>query len=208
MADITTGTSTAVDVTAGPYARILLLAPGQDFAPGTAEGRVGDATDQSISFAFTLTAFATDQWFNPVGGATDRVALSSTDPLAQLPAATAMVDGQADLVVRMATGGFQQFTASNLDAPAMPTSTTQVRAISSGLHLEAEVSPTAVQAGEPFTLVVSVVNDAGAVIQEVNTSVNVAVANASTGPMLVAILSGTYRVAKRPSSGSSLSASR
>jgi predicted RNA-binding protein with TRAM domain len=55
-----------------------------------------------------------------------------------------------------------------------------VRAISSGFHLEAEVSPTAVQAGEPFDLTVKVTNDAGSVIQEINSFVTVEVQNAST----------------------------
>jgi hypothetical protein len=52
--------------------------------------------------------------------------------------------------------------------------------ISSGFHLEAEVSPTTVQAGEPFNLTVKVTNDAGSVIQEINSAVTVEVQNAST----------------------------
>jgi hypothetical protein len=52
--------------------------------------------------------------------------------------------------------------------------------ISSGFHLEAEVSPTTLQAGEPFNLTVKVTNDAGSVIQEINSSVTVEVQNAST----------------------------
>jgi hypothetical protein len=82
--------------------------------------------------------------------------------------------------VRLSTGGFQQITAANLDQPLMPTSTTQVRAISSGFHLEAEVTPTTVQAGEAFALTVKVTNDAGSIIQEINSAVTVEVQNAST----------------------------
>jgi hypothetical protein len=62
----------------------------------------------------------------------------------------------------------------------MPVSTTQVRAISSGFHLEAEIEPTTVQAGEPFNLTVKVTNDAGSVIQEINSLVTIEVQNAST----------------------------
>jgi hypothetical protein len=62
----------------------------------------------------------------------------------------------------------------------MPVSTTQVRAISSGFHLEAEVTPLNVQAGEQFTLTVKVTNDAGSVIQEINSFVTVEVLNASS----------------------------
>ena len=52
--------------------------------------------------------------------------------------------------------------------------------ISSGFHLEAEINPTTVQAGSPFSLTVKVTNDAGSVIQEVNSAVTVEVRNAAT----------------------------
>lgn len=172
-------TSSGVLVNGGPFSRIVILCPGEIIAPGTTEGRAGTATDQSINFSFTVTIYATDAWFNPVGGVTDVIHLSSGDPLAQLPPDQAMVDGVAQMNMRLSTGGFQQITASNVTR-SMPTSTTQVRAISSGFHLEAEVTPTAVQAGEQFTLTVKVTNDAGSVIQEINSLVTVEVQNAST----------------------------
>ena len=165
---------------AGPYTNLVLIAPGETLAPGSEEGRSGAATDQSINFAFTVNVYATDAWFNPIAGVTDFVRLTSGDPLAELPGDTQMVDGVATMSMRLSTGGFQQITASNVTQPAMPVSTTQVRAISSGFHLEAEVSPTSVQAGEPFTLLVKVTNDAGSVIQEINSTVSVAVQNSST----------------------------
>jgi predicted RNA-binding protein with TRAM domain len=177
---ITPHTSAQVDVLPGPYSRIVLIAPGEQVAAGTAEGRTGTATDQSINFAFTVTVYATDAWWNPVGGVTDVIRITSGDPLAELPPDTPMTDGRVDLSMRLSTGGFQQITASNVTQPAMPTSTTQVRAISSGFHLEAEVSPTAVMAGEPFNLTVKVTNDAGSVIQEINSFVTIEVQNAST----------------------------
>ena len=177
---ITPHTSSSVLVLGGPYARILLLAPGESLAPGTENGRTGTATDQSINFAFTLKVYATDNWWNPVTGVTDVIRITSTDPMAQLPSNTAMVDGVASMNIRLSTGGYQQITAWNVTRPSMPSSTTQVRMISSGFHLEAEVSPTMVQAGEPFTLTVKVTNDAGSVIQEINSTVTVEVQNAST----------------------------
>jgi Bacterial Ig-like domain (group 1)/FlgD Ig-like domain len=172
-------TSSSVWVTGGPFSRIVVVCPGEYVAPGTAEGRAGTATDQSINYAFTVTTYATDAWYNPVTGVTDVVRLSSTDPLAQIPSDQAMVDGVAQMNVRLSTGGFQQITATNVSR-SMPTSTTQVRAISSGFHLEADVTPTDVQAGEQFTLTVKVTNDAGSVIQEINSLVTVEVQNAST----------------------------
>jgi hypothetical protein len=173
-------TSSAVTVSGGPFARLVVLAPGESSAPGTAEGRSGTATDQSINYAFTVTVLATDQWFNPVGGVTDVVHLTSNDPLAQLGADEAMVDGRAEISVRLATGGFQQVTASDATDPARGSSTTQVRAISSGFHLEASLSSATARAGDNFTLTVRVTNDAGSVIQEINSFVTVEVQNAGT----------------------------
>ena len=173
-------TSSPVRVVGGPYSRILVLCPGESLAPGTTDGRTGGATDQSINFAFTVSVYATDAWWNPVGGVTDVVRLTSSDPLAQLPPNTAMVDGRADLSMRLSTGGYQQITVHNVTQSSMATSTTQVRAISSGFHLEAEVTPTEIGAGEEFMLTVKITNDAGSVIQEMNSSVTVEVQNAST----------------------------
>ena len=173
-------TSSPVTIIGGPFAKLLILAPGESPAPGTATGRTGTATDQSINYAFTVTVLATDAWYNPVGGATDVVHITSGDPLAQLPPDQAMVNGEADLVMRLSTGGFQQITASDVSSPSKTSSTTQVRAISSGFHLEAAVAPASARAGEPFTLTVKVTNDAGSVIQEINSFVTVQVKNSNT----------------------------
>jgi hypothetical protein len=82
--------------------------------------------------------------------------------------------------MRLSTGGFQQITVQDVSDPGKSGSTTQVRAISSGFHLEATVSPASARAGEPFTLTVKVTNDAGSVIQEINSFVTIEVQNAST----------------------------
>lgn len=173
-------TSSAVMVSGGPFARVLVLAPGESPAPGTASGRTGAATDQSINYAFTVTVLATDAWWNPVGGASDVVRLTSDDPLATLPPDTPLVDGAAQMSVRLARGGYNQISVTDVTQPSRTGSSTQVRAISSGFHLEAAVSPASARAGEPFTLTVKVTNDAGSVIQEINSFVTVEVRNASS----------------------------
>jgi hypothetical protein len=182
-ASIESGSSTEFEVTAGTYTDLLILAPGEELSPGAENGRSGSPTDQSINYSFTVTVYATDAWFNPVGGATDMIHITSGDLMAELPADAAMVEGSADFSLRLSTGGFQQITASNVTQPGMTPSTTEVKMISSGFHLEAEVSPTTVQAGAPFNLTVKITNDAGSVIQEVNSTVTVEVRNATTqGP--------------------------
>ncbi|TMQ70917.1 MAG: hypothetical protein E6K80_07065 [Candidatus Eisenbacteria bacterium] len=173
-------TSSAIPVNGGPFARLLILAPGETAAPGMPNGRAGAATDQSINYSFNVTVLATDNWYNPVTGVTHTVRITSDDPLATLPPATPLVNGRVDVPVKLARGGYNQITASDVTQPAIPSSSTQVRAISSGFHLEASVSPGSARAGEPFTLNVRVTNDAGSVIQEINSFVTVRVQNAST----------------------------
>jgi hypothetical protein len=179
-ANITPDTSSAVTVTGGTFSRVLILAPGESPAPGTVTGRTGTATDQSINYSFNVTVLATDSWWNPVGGVTDVVHLTSGDPLAQLAPDAPMVDGRVDMSVRLATGGFQQISVSDVTSPSKTGSTTQVRAISSGFHLQATVSPASAKAGAPFTLNVKVTNDAGSVIQEIHSFVTIEVRNSNT----------------------------
>ena len=176
---ILNNTSGNVTIVGGAFSRVLVLAPGESPAPGTASGRTGTATDQSINYAFTLTVLATDPWWNPIAGPTDVVHITCGDPLAQLPADQAMVNGVATMNIRLSTGGFQQISATDVTQPSKPGSTTQVRAISSGFHLEASIVPAAVRAGEPFTVIVKVTNDAGSVIQEVNSFVTLVAQRAS-----------------------------
>jgi len=175
------GTSAATVVTGGPFARLLVLAPGEYPAPGTANGRGGAATDQSINYSFNVTVVATDNWWNPVGGITDVAHITSDDPLATLPPDQALVDGRAEMPVRLSRGGYNLISVSDVTRPAIAGSSTQVRAISSGFHLEATVSPASAGAGAPFTLTVRVVNDAGSVIREISSMVTVAAFNSSSG---------------------------
>jgi len=179
---LTADTSSAVTIVGGTFARVLILAPGERVAPGTATGRTGAATDQSINYAFTVTALATDAWWNPVGGVSDVVHVTATPPDANnvLPADTPLSDGRADLNVRLAHGGFTQLVVSDVSNGAITGGSTQVNAISSGFHLVASVTPATARAGDAFTLNVSVTNDAGSVIQEINSLVTLTVLNATT----------------------------
>ncbi len=177
-AGITDNTSGSVNVVPGPFARLLILAPGESPAPGSSSGRAGAALDQSISYAFQLTVLATDSWWNPVTGPTDVVHITCADPLAQVPADQALLNGRADMPIRLSTGGFQQIGVSDVTNPSRPGSSTQVRAISTGLHLVASATPATAVAGQPFTLTVKVVNAAGAVISEINSTVTIEVQNA------------------------------
>ncbi len=139
--------SNSFQVIPGPYTQLLMLAPGEENLPGHEDGRVGTPTNQSVTYEFMVTVMATDPWFNQVQGVGDIVQLTCTDPGAELAPDTALVDGKVLMGVRLVTNGWQLLTLASVSSPAMPTSMTQVKAISSGLHLLARVSTDAVQAG-------------------------------------------------------------
>jgi hypothetical protein len=184
-------TSSAVAVTGGAFDRLLILAPGESPGPGSAEGRSGTPIDQSINYAFNVTVLAVDQWHNPVGGVSDMVRVTTNDALATVGPDEAMVDGRAEVSVRLASGGWTQITARDVTSPTRPSSTTQVRGISTGFHLEATLSPGTAKAGEPFTLTVKVTNDAGSVITEINSIVTVEAQHATSRDGGRGVLSST-----------------
>ena len=173
-------TSDTFAVRPGPYARIIALAPGEELLSGSELGKAGLAVDQSISYSFFLRTLATDNWWNPVIGVHDHIELICTDPLAQVPANFSLVDGTADVEIGLATAGYQLLTLNNLTNTEIPPAHTQMRAIESGFHIEAEIHPEQVIAGQPFTLSVRVTNDAGAVMQDINGFAEVAVLNSIT----------------------------
>lgn len=178
---IEAATSSPFTVEPGAYSRLLLTLPGQEPQPGAPDGRSGTAGEQSITYAFTATVLATDAWFNPLPGASDAVQLTCSDPAAVVEGPGSLAMGRAEFSVRLGTGGWHLLSAANLTEPGMPASSTQVRAISSGLHLVAAIAQEAIGAGAPFTLEVSARNDAGSIIQELNSRVTVTVRKAQDG---------------------------
>ncbi len=173
-------TSSFFQVKPGPYTRIIAMLPGEELLSGSELGKVGQAQDQSISYSFTLRTLATDTWWNPVGREKDNIELVCTDDLADFPLFFSLHDGEAAVEIRLSTAGYQLMTLNNLSNPEMPPAHTQARAIESGFHIEAEIHPDQVIAGQPFTLSVRVVNDAGAVMQDINGVANVVAVNAIT----------------------------
>ena len=121
--------------------------------------------------------------------------LTVTDPLAELPAPFPLVQGEAVVLARLSTGGYQLITATNRTHENIPAAQAQIRAINSGFHLEVELNPAQVIAGQPFTLSVSVTNDAGAVMQEINCQATIQVLNATTGePGKGLLLNSTFQI--------------
>jgi hypothetical protein len=120
---LTNATSGNVVVSAGPFAKLQLLTPGETAAPGTAGGKTGTPSQQIVGTAFPAIVNAVDSFYNLVNTVNDTVALSSSDSAATLPAATALVAGTANLAVTLNTTGSFTVTASDLSDNSKTAST-------------------------------------------------------------------------------------
>jgi len=79
------------------YSGLVVVLPGQTFAPGTALGYTGTPTEVTGEYVNmapeTVTVYAVDSNNNKFTGTTDSIALSSTDGASTLPNSVAMVNG-------------------------------------------------------------------------------------------------------------------
>src|SRR5205085_2184296 len=77
-------------VSAGPFAKLQVLAPGETAAPGSASGKIGTPTTQSVGTAFNVTVNAVDANWNLVTTVTDTIHLTSSDSNATFAANAAL----------------------------------------------------------------------------------------------------------------------
>ena len=118
----TTGTSSAVTVNTGPFAKLQLLVPGETAAPGTTTGKTGTPTAQVAGTAFNVTVNAVDANWNLIS-TNDTVKITSSDASATLPANAALVGGTKSFSVTLKTVGSSTITASNVTHTAITAST-------------------------------------------------------------------------------------
>src|SRR5207245_619022 len=79
-------TTPSVSVSAGAFAKLQLLAPGETAAPGSASGKTGTPTARNAGTAFNVTINAVDANWNLVTSVADVVSVTSSDPNATMPA--------------------------------------------------------------------------------------------------------------------------
>src|SRR5262249_39393851 len=102
-----------VVVGAGPFSKLLTLAPGESAAPGTATGKANSPTAQTAGTAFNITVNAVDANWNTVTTVTDSVAIASSEINAVLPGNASLVNGTKAFAVTLKTAGSQTVTASD-----------------------------------------------------------------------------------------------
>ena len=93
--------------------KLQVLLPGETAAPGTATGKTGTPTSQTVGAAFDVTVNAVDANWNLVNYVTDNVAITSSDSTALLPSDAALVGGTQKFSVIFGSTGSHTVTATD-----------------------------------------------------------------------------------------------
>ncbi len=171
----TADTSSAITVTAGAFAKLQILLPGETAAPGTPSGKTGTPTPQTAGSAFTVTVNAVDANWNVVN-VNDVVAVTSSDANATMPADAALVNGTQTFNVTLTTAGTATLTASDIDQPSKTPDTSPSFTINAGAFTKLQLlvpgetaapgtstgksgTPTTQVTGTPFNVTVNAIDD-------------------------------------------------
>src|SRR5207247_8663654 len=131
-------TSPPITVNGGALAKLLVLAPGETAAPGTASGKSGTPAEQTAGTAFAVTVNAVDANWNLVN-TNDTVAITSSDPNAALPLNAGLVNGGGSFSVTLKTAGSATVTASNVIHAGISASTSPTIVVNPGAFTKLQI---------------------------------------------------------------------
>jgi hypothetical protein len=142
--DITDGTKTAntspaISTTAGAFAKLQILLPGETAAPGTVTGKTGTPTAQTAATPFNATVNAVDANWNPINTVTDAVGITSSDVNAVLPANAALVAGTQTFSVSLKTAGSRTVTATDVTDGSKTANTSAAVTVNAGAFVKLQV---------------------------------------------------------------------
>src|SRR6266851_2028853 len=115
--------SSNVAVSAGAFAKLQLLVPGESAAPGTASGKTGTPVAQIASSAINVTVNAVDANWNQSVSASDMVRITSSTNSASLPANSPLTNGTQISTVSFNTNGSFTLTATDIVAQTILSAT-------------------------------------------------------------------------------------
>jgi hypothetical protein len=128
---LTAGNSSSFTVTAGAFAGLQVLMPGESAAPGSATGKTGSPTAQTVGTAVNVTVNAVDADWNEIS-TNDTVAITSSDGSAVLPGNAALSGGTQTFSVTFKTAGTQTVTASDVTHPSISANTGTATTVNAG----------------------------------------------------------------------------
>src|SRR5207247_6219923 len=102
--------SSVIPVTAGTFAKLQLLVPGETAAPGATSGKTGTASNEQGGTVFTVTVNAVDANWNLINTVTDTVGITSSDGSASLPVNAALSSATRTFNLTLTTRRTQTLT--------------------------------------------------------------------------------------------------
>jgi peptidyl-Asp metalloendopeptidase len=147
-------TSTTVNVSAGSFAQLQVLTPGETADPGTTTGKAGAPLSQRVGLPLRINVTAVDAYWNRVASATDVVNIVSSDAAAVLPVNAALIAGTNSFAVTFKTAGAQTFTASDVsNAGKLPNTSSPVDVLKGTQAVTFASLPAKTYGDAPFPLI-------------------------------------------------------
>ena len=184
------GTSNTFDVSAGGFAKLQLLVPGETAAPGTTSGKTGTPSPQAAGTPFAVTVNAVDADWNLVNAATDVVGITSTDASATLPANAALLNGTGSFNVTLKTAGSTTTVmASDITDGTKTADTSPSITVSAGtLHHFAIATIGPQTAGTAFNITITAQDEHNNTVPGFTSTVNLS----TTAGTITPTVSGTF----------------
>jgi hypothetical protein len=135
----TANTSPAITATAGAFAKLQILLPGETAAPGTATGKTGTPTVQTANTPFNVTVNAVDANWNAISTVTDTVGITASDANAVLPANAGLVAGTQTFSITLKTAGSRTLTASDVTDGSKTANTSSSVTVNAGAFVKLQL---------------------------------------------------------------------
>src|SRR5206468_4075980 len=208
-------TSPPISVTAGAFAKLQLLLPGETAAPGKTAGKTGAPTAQTAGTPITVTVNAVDANWNLIS-TNDTVAITCSDVNAALPTNAALVGGSQTFNVTLKTAGSRTVTASDSTHTGITANTSPAVAVNPGLFAKLQLlvpgeaasagstagktgTPTAQTAATPFNVTVNAVDANWNLVTNVANSVGITTTDSNAQPPAnAALTAGTKNFSATP----------
>jgi len=116
---------------AGAFAKLQLLMPGETAAPGSATGVTGTPSARTAGSSFNITVNAVDALWNIVS-TNHTVGITSSDANATMPTNAALSSGSKTFSVTLKTGGAQTVTATDITDGTKSPATSPATVVNAG----------------------------------------------------------------------------
>ncbi|WP_205313933.1 T9SS type A sorting domain-containing protein [Pedobacter nanyangensis] len=195
---ILASTSANFEVALGAFTKLLMVMPGETYAPGTPTGKTGTATAPVANVDYTVAVYGVDEYWNSISS-TNMVAISATGATNFTPPADAALSASGPSLFNLVfktLAETPEITATNITDGSKTAYSQTLPAVVSGPFVKLQIllpgetaapntasgktgTPDIQNAGAPFNVVVNAVDDNWNVVSTVTDEVAITNAVAS-----------------------------